>query len=122
MTVKELEPPDLSKYRLQKWRERDTQATNNALPNPSEDLPCGFSLTRKKWVTLNRGRTKVGRTRDNLQRWGYTNSAECPCGELNQTMNHILGSCPLGPTCLDIDLELANDTALQWVEKWCDKI
>ena len=122
MTVKELETHDLSKYRLQKWRERDTQTTNNALPNPSEDLPCGFSLIRRKWVTLNRGRAKVGRTGDNLQRWGYTNSAECSCGEPNQTMSHILRSCPIGPTCLDVDLKTANDTALQWVEKWCDKI
>ena len=122
MTVEALETSDLSKYRLQKWRERDCQITNNALPNPSEDLPCGFSLTRKKWVTLNRGRTKVGRTGDNLQRWGYADGAECPCGEEIQTMSHILSSCPLGPICSNIDLRTANNTALQWVEAWCDKI
>ena len=122
MTVKELETQDLSKYRLQKWRERDTQTHNSAIPNPSEDLPSGFSLTRRKWVTLNRARAKVGRTGDNFHRWGYTNSAECQCGEPNQTMTHILLNCPLGPICLDTDLKAANDRALQWVEKWCDKI
>ena len=70
MTIEGLENINPSKYRVEKWRESDCHTTNEALPNPSEDLPCGFSLSRKKWVTLNRGRAEVGRTGDNLQKWG----------------------------------------------------
>ena len=75
-----------------------------------------------KWLTLNRGRAKVGKTGDNLQKWGYTASAECPSGETPQTMDHILHGCPLGPTCTDIDLKAANEIATLWIDKWCDKI
>ena len=86
MTTEGLENIDPSKYRVEKWRESDHHTTNEALPNPSKDIPCGFSLSRKKSVTLNRGGAKVGKTGDNLQKWGYTASAECPCGETPQTM------------------------------------
>lgn len=94
-------------------REKDSQITNNALPNPRQDLPCGFSLTRSKWVTLNRGKTKVGRRGGNVQKRNYTNGAEYPYGESIQAMNHILCSCPLGSTCSDMDPRTVNDTALQ---------
>ena len=51
MTIEGLENIDPSKYRVKKWRENDRHTTNEALPNPSKDLPCGFSLSRKNWVT-----------------------------------------------------------------------
>ena len=105
MTIEGLEDIDPSKYRVEKWSESDCHPTNEALPNSSEDLPCGFSLSRKKWVTLNRGRAKVGRTEDNLQKWGYTASAECPHG------------CPLGPTCTDTDLKAADEIVILWIEQ-----
>ena len=122
MTIEGLKNIDPSKYRVEKWRESECHTTKEALPNPSEDLPCGFSLSRKKWVTLNRGRAKVGRTRDILQKWGHIASAECPCGETPQTMDHIFHGCPLGPTCTDSDLKAANGIAIRWIEQWYDKI
>ena len=109
-------------YRLMKWRESDCNSTNEALPDPSEHLPCGASLDRKEWTTLNRARSRVGKTADRLQKWGYVTNADCPCGESPQTMEHILRSCPLGPTCSDVDLKEANDRAIHWIHEWCDKI
>ena len=122
MAVEGLEHLNPAAYRLEKWREHDSCCNNEALPDPSEDLPCGASLGRKKWTTLNRARSRVGKTGDNLQKWGYVTNADCPCGESPQTMDHILRRCPLGPTCSDEDLRLANDRTLLWIHEWCDKI
>ena len=117
-----LEQLNPAAYRLEKWRQSDPHHTNQALPDPSEDLPCRSSLSRKEWTTLNRARSGVGKTRDRLHKWGYANNPDCPCGETPQTMDHILRSCPLGPTCSDDDLRHVNEKALLWIFKWRDKI
>lgn len=121
-TVEELPVTPTSSYRLQMWREVDPQSTNIALPEPSETLPPGTHLSRSEWVTLNRARAKVAKTGDNLLMWGYSTTAECPCGAQVQTIEHILTSCPLGPNCTDEDLSVGNETARRWLKRWSDKI
>ena len=119
--VQELDPSQAASYRMERWLEYDRGQSNEALPNPDEKLPPGSNLTRKDWVTLNRARAKVGKTKENLYKWGLDTTPQCPCGDI-QTMNHILQECQLGPHCSDQDLKVANDTALKWIEFWCDKI
>ncbi|KAK4303656.1 hypothetical protein Pmani_019433 [Petrolisthes manimaculis] len=77
---------------------------------------------RKDWVALNRARTKVGRTGDNLADGRLSDNAACLCEKQTQTMDHILQGCTLGPSCSNEDLLEANDAALQWTLWWRDKI
>ena len=114
-----LSPPS---YKLQKWQEKDPPSPNGALPDPSESFPSGSDLPRRDWVTLNRARSKVGKTGDNLLKWGFAADAECHCGAVTQTMEHIMTACPLGPSCTDNDLKVANDTARRWLGRWSGKI
>ena len=53
----------------------------------------------------------MGKTNENMHRWGFANSPECPCGEQSQTMDHSLwGGCPQGPACTDKDLREVNNS------------
>ena len=109
-------------YRVDRWKEWDQTPTNDALQDPREELPKGKTLQRKDWVCLNRARAKVGRTGRNLQKWGITPSSECQCGHQDQTMEHVLRQCDLGPNITDKDLWEANVLALEWIEAWLDKL
>ena len=110
-----------SEYRLERWKDANQLLPSDCLPEASESLPPGSSFCRKDWVALNRARAKVGKTGDNLAKWGLAENAACPCGEPIQTMDHILRGCTLGPSYSDQDLLEANHTALQWTQWWRDK-
>ena len=107
---------------MQLWNATIGADANEALPEPKEELPPGSELPRRDWVTLNRARAKVGKTRDNLHRWGYTQDTQCPCGAELQTMAHILDECPLSVPSSDADLRDASATAREWITRWSDKI
>ena len=64
-------------------------------PRDPEEGVKGEDLSRKHWSTLNRLRTGVGRYRASMKKWGLADSAACKCGELEQTADHIINSCPL---------------------------
>ena len=64
--------------RLECWSESDPIPLKDSLPTPSETLPKGCHLKRKDRVTLNRARAYVGRTNDNLCRWGLAVDPSCP--------------------------------------------
>ena len=121
-TVEPLHPNQSTTIRLESWIENDTSPPNDALPPHQEYLPSGTSLCRKDWVTLNRARSKVGKTNKNMHRWGIASSPDCPCGEQEQTMEHILRNCPQGPTCTDEDLREVSDNALEWIRHWCGNL
>ena len=121
-TVEGLEKNQAASYSLQRWQEGEQWQQNEALPDIRENLPSGTDLPRKDWISLNRARVKVGKTKDNSYKWGFTTNPECPCGAASQTMEHILRHCPLGPHCSDQDLKEANNTAQEWVRHWRDKI
>jgi hypothetical protein len=57
-------------------------------------VPPEFDLRRREWVILNRFRTSQGKCAHLMHRWGYSDSAVCDCGFLEQTTEHIL-ICPL---------------------------
>ena len=122
MEAESLDPAVAPYFRLAKWREWDKTMENEAVQQPSEELPNGSDLPRKEWVTLNRARAKVGRTAKNLQRWKISESSECACGAPEQTMEHLLYNCSLGPTCTDYDLLECSDKAKAWSMFYRDKI
>jgi len=118
MTIQSLNPKEAAKYRVDRWKASDTLLPNEALQTPCESLPHGTHLPRREWVDLNRARCGVGRTRDNLLKWGRVNSAECRCGHPTQTMGHITKDCVLGPNISNQDLLEANEKAVAWLQYW----
>lgn len=117
-----------------------TKTSTRRLVSPSQNLSitlsllrCNPSWTQPNWcpgLTLGRltgkvlrlTRAKVGKTGNNMLKWGYAANVECPGGAETQTMEHIMTSCPWGPSCTDDDLRFVNDIALRWLEGWCSKI
>ena len=83
---------------------------------PSESFPPGSNAPWPTWKTLNRLRSGVGRTRENLIKRGYhTGDPSCICGTETQIMEHLL-QCPLLKTpCSRDDLSTSNDTAKKYV-------
>ena len=112
----------LQSYRISKWRDKDGDNPNQALPDIAEELSHGKGLARGEWATLNRARSKVAKTGDNLVRWGVKPTSACICGEDPQTLMHIMSECPLSPHCTEDDLKLASEDACHWIREWCGKI
>ena len=121
MTAESLNPDLATKYRTDQWTQRDT-CNNNAIQPPKEALPNGTDIPRKDWVALNRARAKVGKTASTLHKWKLAETSKCPCGSPNQTMQHVLTDCSLGPVCTDRDLLMCNRHAKTWLRHWRDKI
>ena len=122
MTRESLNPRLAYDQKIESWIEWDQSPGNSALQEPSEQLPKGTGLQRKDWVTLNRARSKVGRTGKNLHRWGLKPTSECQCGHPSQTMEHIMESCEQGPRITDADLLECSDAALEWIQSWRDTL
>ena len=120
MTAESLDPDLSSHHRINEWSEWDSYQ-NYAIQAPREALPSGTDLPRKDWVTLNRARAKVGKTASTLHKWKLKPTSECPCGNPEQTMQHILTDCSLGPVCTDRDLIRCNRNAKSWICHWRDK-
>ena len=121
VTVDRLGNESLYAYKQRWWTETD-QHHSQSIPKPTENLSNGISLSRKNWVAVNRAREKVGRTGDNLLRWGLSESAHCTYGEPTQSMDHILKGCDGGPSCSNEDLLETRQTALDWLLRWSDEI
>ncbi|XP_066964306.1 uncharacterized protein [Macrobrachium rosenbergii] len=107
-----LDPRESATYHPERSRETAHCPLGEAIQSPCESLPHGTNLCRKDWVTLNRARARVGRTGDNLHKWGLAPSAECLCGHPIQAMDHRLSGCEHGPFCTDLDLYECNQAAV----------
>ena len=78
----------------QEWEASGPTRVHRHVPDPGEGVK-GEELCRKHWTTLNRLRTRVGRYKASMKKWGLADSAACKCGEPEQTADHITNSCPL---------------------------
>ena len=90
--------PALENFNItDKWRERWTDASicNCHLIKDPTARPPGFDLPRLAWFRLNHIRTGQGRCNSSMFKWNLTSSAKCGCGMDEQTMTHIVTSCPL---------------------------
>ena len=122
MNAESLNPKASKKFILEQWKEWDQSTKIDSVQKPSENLPKGIDLTRKEWVTLNRARSKVGRTAKNKERWKLSKSSECKCGTAVQDMEHLLRECSLGPKCSEKDLLKCNEASKKCVRFYRDKI
>lgn len=78
------------------WNEEWTKShvTNKDLTTRPDQNIEGMSLPRNQWTTINRIRTGQGRCESLLFKWRCKDSAACDCREVEQTMKHIVESCP----------------------------
>ena len=114
------QPPQTARLAL--WEEQRLAKQHQAkLPIPtSEQLAPGHKSEWKLWKSLNRLRTGMGRSKTNLSKWGYADTADtaCECGTSEQTMQHLL-RCPLLENeCSLEDLATANEKALHCARAW----
>ena len=90
---------ELSNYNIiNAWNEywSDASVFNNELIDDPTSKPGGFNLKRREWVLLNRLRTGHGKCNHHLAQWNPgIYSSSCDCGILDQTMAHIVLTCPL---------------------------
>ena len=69
------------------------------IPHWSKE-PSGCKLPRKRWVQLNRLRSRSGQFANDMHRWGVSETSACECGSEVQTYTHILQECPIWkPPC-----------------------
>ena len=78
------QPPQTARLTL--WEEQRSAKQHLAkLPIPtSEQLAPGHKSEWKLWKSLNRLRTGMGRSKTNMSKWGYADTADtaCECGTL----------------------------------------
>jgi retron-type reverse transcriptase len=111
-----------SQKRLTHWQ--NTRAPPEDYVRPAEKLPAGHNQPWPIWKSLNRLRSQVGRSKENLLKWGAISisDAQCPCGTVLQTMEHML-SCPACPhTCSKQDLRDATDRAISVATFWSQTV
>ena len=101
-------------------KEWDPTTDNAAVQEPIKELAYGIDLPRRKCVTLNKARSKVGRTARNLHRWNLSEREKCTCGEPIQSMENILRECNMEPTCTDNDYLDCNKSAKAWIQFYSD--
>ena len=114
------QPPQTARLTLRE-EQRIAKQQLSKLPIPtSEQLAPGHKSEWKLWKSLNRLRTGMGRSKTNLSKWGYADTADtaCKCGTSEQTMQHLL-RCPLLENeCSLEDLATANEKALHCARAW----
>ncbi|KAG5863415.1 hypothetical protein JTB14_017413 [Gonioctena quinquepunctata] len=77
----------------------------------------GFTLSRKTWTSLNRGRTSCGVCADSLFRRGKSASSTCDCGMERRTIHHLAYDCKNRPShCTTEDFLRVIPTALNWIQ------
>ena len=114
------QPPQTARLTL--WEEQQIAKQHLAkLPIPtSEQLAPGHESEWKLWKCLNRLRTGMGRSKTNLSKWGYADTADtaCECVTSEQTMRHLL-RCPLLENECSLEvLATANEKALHCARAW----
>ena len=101
--------------RCSEWQHRQNLSPHNCAVNLDESLAKGHTSPCAAWRCLNRLRTGVACSKEQLKRWKYFNGdTTCECGQAPETTKHML-QCPLlaHPCTLD-DLQKFNENARKW--------
>jgi len=88
----DLQPVDIKSRRRHNWK--SAQVVNSHLVCDPTIRQPGFDLPRQHWSLLNHFHMDQGHCGACRRKWRLTDTDMCPCGE-NQTMSHIVESCPL---------------------------
>ncbi|KAJ2950833.1 hypothetical protein O0L34_g9105 [Tuta absoluta] len=80
------------------------------------EAPSGFREPRRVWTLLNRLRTGVGNCGHHWKKWGWCDSAACPCGHPEQTVRHMMLECPITKyTGKSEDFETLTSDAVEYL-------
>ena len=96
------------------------KSRKNLMKNESLSLQSAHYRKIESWTERQKREGRLDW--ENLHRWGLKPTSECPCGHQTQTMEHILMNSKLGPKTTNTSLLECNDTALEWIQEWRDKI
>ena len=81
------------------WRSYWTEempAGGSLVDEPIIPLPGLKGVSRRIWTAANRIRSRLAMTGQTLQRWGMTESPECPsCGHHTQDVEYLVVECPV---------------------------
>jgi hypothetical protein len=120
LSTEELTETPLLK-RICEWKKLITDINSKRWMEPSERLPPSNNLEWLVWKTLNRLHVGVGRTKENMRKWGYGDQdINCICGQEQKTLHLLV--CPRGPSpCTQEDLMISNkkaiNTAIYWTKE-----
>ena len=104
-----------------KWQS-NTSRLHTFIPDVNP-IPLEMYLARPSWVRLNCLRAGVGLFRPTLYRWGMASTAACECGAEEQTVDHIITSCPIfHHPSRRISLETVDDETVVWLINTCPNI
>ena len=110
-----LQPVDIKSRWRHNWK--SAQVVNSHLCDTTIRQP-GFDLPRQQWSLLNHFRTEQGHCVNCRRKWRLTDTDLCPCGE-NQTMSHIVESCPLTKLNGGLSrLHSADEDAVSWLASY----
>ena len=74
------------------WQE-NTPRLYSFIPDVSL-VPSRMFFPKPAWSRLNYLRTSVGLLRSTMHKWGMASIAVCKCGAKEQTVEHVIASCP----------------------------
>jgi len=74
---------------IHRLRQKHNKGTPDRIP------PQGYNLIWCIWKTDNSIRSEIGRTKENMRKWGLITDEDCECGNV-QTTRHLL-KCPILP-------------------------
>ena len=123
LSLSEDTPPDYSPgWMMEQWTDRwmgFQTPLHDYIPVPSLSPP-GCNLQQKAWVNLNRIRSGCAKTKAFLHKIGVVSSASCVCG-LNQSLEHILTTCPVMKPPNGVDgLKNLDDETINWLNNYED--
>ena len=76
----------------------------------------GFNLPRRTWSILNRIRTGHDRCNSVLFKWNSVDSPNCECGEVEETIDHLINTCPIYKFQDGLRaIHMVSDSFLKWV-------
>ena len=122
LSLSEETPPDFNtNWTMDQWKDRWSgiqTPLHDYISVPSQSPP-GCNLPRKAWVNLNRIRSGCAKTKSFLHKIGVEASASCVCGATQQTLEHILASCPtLMPPNGVQGLKSLDDATINWLNNF----
>lgn len=103
--------------RLNAWESECHEWKTKPWLKPTEEFSVNADLNYARWRSLNRLRTQVGRTGDNLKKWRISESSLCTCNE-EQSIAHLF-SCKACPVkCSFEDIIKLEGNAIDFLDYW----
>lgn len=111
------QPPSTA---LERWQMSGVLPSN--WPRPQDSLPPGQEHGWPIWRSLNRLRTGVGRSNNNLRKWEFPTESTLGERGVEPTTPHLLQYTLYPSKCIEEDLMLARQNAVDVAQYWAKHI